>query len=54
MTKQKTKMITIVIPLDLHEKAKKEKVNMSAVSRKAIEIYINNSEHLSKKLRDEL
>jgi len=54
MKKQKTKMITIVIPLDLHEKAKKEKVNMSAVSRKAIEIYIKNSEYLSKKLKEEL
>ena len=47
-------MITVTIPIALHEKAKKEKINMSAVSRKAIEICIQNSEYFSKKLKDEL
>ena len=43
MTKQKTtKMITINIPIKLHNEAKKSGINMSEVTRKAITIAIEN------------
>jgi len=54
MKQKTTTMITICIPLSLHKKAKEEKVNMSSISRKAIEIAVKNSEQLTQTLKGEL
>ena len=47
----RTKMITINIPIKMHEQAKQKKVNMSEVSRIAIQIAIEESDALKLKIR---
>ena len=47
----KTKMITINIPIKMHELAKQKKVNMSEVSRIAIQIAIEQADNLKLKIR---
>ena len=51
---KKTKMITINIPLEMHQLAKENKINMSGISRLAIQIAINQSILLNRKLEEKI
>ena len=51
---KETKMITINIPIEMHQLAKENKINMSEISRKAIQIAINQSFLLTQKLEEKI
>ena len=51
---KKTKMITINIPIEMHQLAKENKINMSEISRLAIQIAIIQSSQLKQKLEEKI
>jgi len=52
--KEKTTIITIKIPVKLHNQLKIQNVNMSEVTRKALKIALEHSQELPELLEEKL